>query len=256
MTVAHRLQAYIQAVPTTVYQVAKDCGFARGSLEKMLRKGGGLHSDTIAAVLNRYPDLNAEWLLLGSGEMRRGSSSKKGSPPPIRKAIEDVASVPVGNIVVLDTKAAAGWFSNYGSQEFLAGKPRISLAGTQYRGPGMMAIQVAGDSMEPGIMDEDWLVVREVTDRELVRDGRIYVVVTKGGAVAKRLRRALGGEAFILESDNPAYKAYTVGADEGPIVYDVLALLREKVDVQPHSLFQRLLRMEQDLATLRPGKKR
>lgn len=71
MTVASRLQAYIQAVPTTVYQVSKTCGFARGSLEKMLRKAGGLHSDTIAAVLAHYPDLDADWLLLGIGEMRR-----------------------------------------------------------------------------------------------------------------------------------------------------------------------------------------
>ncbi len=255
MTVAQRLQEYIQSVPTTAYQVAKDCGFARGSLEKMLRKGGGLHSDTIAAVLGQFPDLDADWLITGKGNMlKAGASTLAVLPPAKGKASPPVRAVQhalelTGNIIVLDSKAAAGLFKHHGQVEYPSSQPRMRLPGMD--GNGFFAIQVQGDSMEPTVMEGDWLVIREQHDRDQVHNGRLYVIVTKGGAVAKRLRRSLGGESFVCESDNPAHKPYTIGADDSPIVYDVLGLVRERVDGQPHGLYHRMLKIERDVAALR-----
>lgn len=73
ISVASRLGEYFSSIGTSVHQVTKRCGFTRGALDKMLRKGGGLHSDTIAAVLANYPDLDADWLILGIGEMKRAT---------------------------------------------------------------------------------------------------------------------------------------------------------------------------------------
>lgn len=155
-----------------------------------------------------------------------------------------------GNIIVLDTKAAAGLFKHHGHQEHWAGQPRIRLFGPRYMGNGLFAIQVEGDSMEPVIHEGDWLVIRALHDREQVRDGRIHVVATKSGVVTKRLRRSLGGDTFLCESDNPKHKPYHLGADEMPVIYDVLGLVREHVDDQPHGFFHRLLRLETTVAEL------
>lgn len=159
-----------------------------------------------------------------------------------------------GNIIVLDTKAAAGLFKHHGHQEHWSGQPRIKLFGQRYTGNGLFAIQVEGDSMEPVLHAGDWLVIRELHDREQVRDGRIHVIVTKGGVVTKRVRRSLGGETLLCESDNPEHKPYHIGADDHPVIYDVLGLFREHVDDQPHGYFQRLLRLERTVADL-VGKK-
>ncbi|MBK6894725.1 MAG: S24 family peptidase [Flavobacteriales bacterium] len=37
----------------------------------------------------------------------------------------------------------------------------MALPGERFRGGGLLAIQVTGDSMEPTILDGDWLVVRK-----------------------------------------------------------------------------------------------
>lgn len=73
ISVANRLGQYFSSIGTSIHQVTKRCGFTRGALDKMLRKGGGLHSDTIASVLANYPELDADWLILGIGDMKRAS---------------------------------------------------------------------------------------------------------------------------------------------------------------------------------------
>lgn len=38
------------------------CGLANGTLNKALKKKGGLNSDSIKRILDANPDLNADWL--------------------------------------------------------------------------------------------------------------------------------------------------------------------------------------------------
>ena len=87
MSVARRLAEYFGSIDTTLHQVAKRCGFPRGSLDKMLRKGGGLHSDTLSVVLTNYPDLDADWVLLGIGEMTRQTPRPSTNTSPVQRRI-------------------------------------------------------------------------------------------------------------------------------------------------------------------------
>ncbi len=232
-------------------KLAVQTGLKPATVHKALSEGKGLRSDTVAAILKQYPDINPDWLLLAEGSMLRGQMSRKVDTPSHLLATEPQERYGSdGNIIVLDTKAAAGLFKHHGHQEHWAGQPRIRLFGPRYTGNGLFAIQVEGDSMEPVIHEGDWLVIRALHDREQVRDGRIHVVVTKSGVVTKRLRRSLGGDTFLCESDNPKHKPYHLGADEVPVIYDVLGLVREHVDDQPHGVFHRLLRLESAVAEL------
>ncbi len=83
MSVAKRLGEYFRTIGTSVHQVTKRCDFTRGALDKVLRKDTGLHSDTLAKILSEYPDLDADWLLLGIGEMKRSAPRPTGSKEPI-----------------------------------------------------------------------------------------------------------------------------------------------------------------------------
>lgn len=57
-------------------------GFAGsdGALQKKLSRqinlGGALTYETISAILTRYPDVSAEWLMRGSGSMFGGNEGK------------------------------------------------------------------------------------------------------------------------------------------------------------------------------------
>lgn len=71
MSVVERLKDWIAATGTNVNQVTVKCGFTPGALNKMISRNNGLHSDTISALLRHYPELDADWLLLGIGSMKR-----------------------------------------------------------------------------------------------------------------------------------------------------------------------------------------
>lgn len=71
MSVSQRLAQYIIASGLNINQVTVRCRLTPGALNKAIKAGKGLHSDTIAAVMREYRDLNPDWLLLGDGEMFR-----------------------------------------------------------------------------------------------------------------------------------------------------------------------------------------
>lgn len=71
MSITERLRAYMKDAGLNINQVTVRCGLRPGTLNKALKVGKSLNSDTVAAILTHYPDLNAEWLLMGYGPMRR-----------------------------------------------------------------------------------------------------------------------------------------------------------------------------------------
>lgn len=207
------------------------------------RKGRkGLHSATIQKILAAFPEVSPAWLLIGEGAMLRSGGHPAVTADPV---------LPEGNIIALRSKVAAGLLKHHGQQEFLADQPRMMLPGPQFRGAGLLAIQVEGPSMEPTILHGDWLVVRQLHDpRQEVRPGQVYVVVTRDGALAKRLYPDLVGQSIACRSDNPEHLDVII-KDTRPLVYDVLALLRENLGDQRPSIGARLLRLEHDVAKLK-----
>ena len=64
-----RLQQFIEHEKLTAYQVNKDSGLCKGLLINAFANQRGLTTSTLEAILNAYPQLNANWLIVGRGEM-------------------------------------------------------------------------------------------------------------------------------------------------------------------------------------------
>lgn len=64
-----RLQQFIDQMQLTTYQVNKEAGLCKGLLINAYTKHQGLTATTLEAILNAYPQLNANWLICGRGEM-------------------------------------------------------------------------------------------------------------------------------------------------------------------------------------------
>lgn len=158
-----------------------------------------------------------------------------------------------GNIIILDIRAAAGYADSSFSPQYLSGKPRMDLPDKQYRGAGLFAIQVAGDSMAPTILQGDWLVVRKL-ERPLedLRQGHVHVVLgAQDGPVAKRLYLGDKGKSLVLRSDNPTYPDQEISGDGYVAIYRALRLMRDELGTQGRDLYARMDRLEREFAILK-----
>lgn len=173
-------------------------------------------------------------------------------PPYGKEHVVTVNEEGEPNILMLDSRAAAGFMSNYGNAEYISSQPAFSLPGYKFRGKGLIALQVTGDSMMPTIKHDDWLIARPlVHPLEEMREGYVHLLVTRYGCVAKRLYRAPKGRpALLCKSDNSAYPDYEQPIGEHDRVYLVLALLSEDLSNLGDGLQGRLIALEKAVTAI------
>lgn len=66
MSVKNRLIEFIKYLNISMRQFEEECGMCNGYIQHM-RKGVG--KNKLANILNKYPQLNRDWLIYGEGEM-------------------------------------------------------------------------------------------------------------------------------------------------------------------------------------------
>lgn len=66
MTVKERIKRFIEFKGITTYAFEKECGFSKGFVKNIVSTIG---VDKLERILSAYPDLNANWLIRGVGEM-------------------------------------------------------------------------------------------------------------------------------------------------------------------------------------------
>lgn len=149
------------------------------------------------------------------------------------------------NIEMVPVKAAAGYLNGYADPTFIKELNRFRLpflpAGT-YR-----AFEIKGDSMLP--LQPGTVVVGEYVDNwRNIKDGLTYVVLSKhDGIVYKRLfNQVEENGTLILRSDNTAYPAYSIRADEVLEVWKAVLHISHLNKGNDNS-FQNILHMMQEL---------
>lgn len=271
----------------SIAALARDLGHERSeTLSRIHRDSKAKPSvDLIADLSDKFADLNLDWFLTGKGEPRlpgprsgnptqsrsisegggmpRGMPSSEIEPGSVRFDLREPESkyvpMPVvsnregeGRIIMLDSRVAAGFPGHAGDPEFLREQPVMHLPGFRYKGQGLIALQVSGDSMAPTIKHLDWLVARPLLepDKEVV-EGYVHILVTRDGCVAKRLFRApRGRHAFICKSDNLAYPQYEQPVDGDERIYMALAILSEDLSNRANNVDLRLTALERDMLAL------
>lgn len=65
-----RLKQYIDFKNLNIYAFERSVGLSNNTIRKKLDSGrNNMATETLQAILRTYPDLSADWLLLGTGEM-------------------------------------------------------------------------------------------------------------------------------------------------------------------------------------------
>ncbi|MDD5782089.1 MAG: XRE family transcriptional regulator [Muribaculaceae bacterium] len=77
MDILSRLQAVVSYSKTSDRAFALKCGIKQSTLDKQLKGVRSVSLETITAVAKCYPEISADWLLLGEGEMLRNASKSE-----------------------------------------------------------------------------------------------------------------------------------------------------------------------------------
>ena len=170
-----------------------------------------LGGSSIVNVIQNYPELSVDWLLLGKGEMLKSDNVK----------VDDVNfCLPEADTIfvrIVDNETVF---------EFVVGKElcRIDLRSCKqvYSLPRSSCgnvdfmIKIQGLSMFPGYNNGDFALCSIVPSLSVIQWGRCYMIVVKGmGILAKRLLPSEKGDDFImLSSDNENFKPFDVARSE------------------------------------------
>jgi phage repressor protein C with HTH and peptisase S24 domain len=77
------------------------------------------------------------------------------------------------------------------------------------------AFEIMGDSMELTIISQDWVVCERVQAASQLKDGAIYVIITPGNILCKRIVNQVKKRGLLLlKSDNTTYEDQTLEPDE------------------------------------------
>jgi phage repressor protein C with HTH and peptisase S24 domain len=115
-------------------------------------------------------------------------------------------------IVHVPVPAQAGYAGESIDQVFFGELPTYSLPDYKYKTGTHRSFDVAGDSMEPTLFEGDKVVCSHLEPllwENSIKDNYVYVVVTRGDVVVKRVFNKIKSErCLLMHSDNDFYEPY------------------------------------------------
>lgn len=82
--VTQRVNEFRKSLDLSILAFSKEININQTTLNKQLKDGGcGVQVSTLTQILDTYPDISAEWLLRGEGEMKRGDEWKVAQFVPV-----------------------------------------------------------------------------------------------------------------------------------------------------------------------------
>lgn len=224
-----RIKQLFEHYKLSTYEANNRLGYSRTSkLYKVLKNEVRPGYETIVDLLASFPEVSADWLLMGAGPMLRAGATDAAKPTATlhqvvrgdKVLVVTVDDKGVENTVLVPIPAQAGYSLSHNEAVYLQQL-------TNYRIPGFergdfRAFEVAGDSMAPTINHRDVVVASRVDELRLLEPGEVYVIVTAESVMLKRIKKRLRAdeEEVMLYSDNPHRLPY------GMETRDILELWR------------------------------
>ncbi len=261
--IAQKVRAIIGEFNLNNYSFSKRIGVTSTTVDSIIngrpqpdgtRKKTKPGYDVLMSIIDEF-NINPDYLFGKDEQMIRAEVHKTQTYSGMPQV---VAVNPTGNenVVYVPIKARAGYLNGYGDTEFIETLPTFNmphLTNGTYR-----CFEVYGNSMVRTFFDGDLVFGKYVESLNDIKDGRIYVIVSKNdGIVLKRvINRIEERGKLILKSDNKNgnYPTYTIEADDIMEVWYV-TMFASKQMPEPVDIYDRLHELESQLVALQEAVK-
>ena len=228
-----RLSKFMETSGVNDNQITLTAGLSNGLIGKAKANGKALSVQNIEKILCAYPNLSAEWLLTGKGEMlktNRISRVTLGDQMPVisRKDTDNSTINQIDDADILSTRpripmdAAAGSLSIALNGVTASECERLPVIPTFPKYD--FTITARGDSMMPDFISGDELACTFVQESRFIQWGRPHVLDTAQGVVLKRIFDQ--AVSILCRSINPAYPDFEIPKSEIYHMALVVGLIR------------------------------
>ncbi|WP_299105597.1 S24 family peptidase [uncultured Tenacibaculum sp.] len=209
--------------------------------------------DVLSSIINVF-DINPDYLFGKSEVMLKSEAPQNQTYSGVPQVVA-VNNSGNENVVYVPIQARAGYLNGYGDVGYIEQLPSFHMPhlnnGT-YR-----CFEVQGNSMVRTFFDGDLVFGKYVENLNDIKDGRVYIIVSKNdGIVLKRvINRIEERGKLILKSDNKDgnYPTYTINIEEVMEVWYVTMFaskqMPEPVDIYDrlHELESRVIELQENL---------
>lgn len=207
--IKQKILLYLAQKNISQYEFYKNTGITRG----ILTQNNGISEDNISRFLAYYPEVNAEWLLTGKGEMLKD----EGLP------VAHKTSNPKEGIPLMPLSAMAGALT--GEQTVLEYECERYVV-PAFNGADFL-IPVKGNSMTPTYLSGDIVACQRVPMSGLFFQwNKPYVLDTAQGPLIKRLKPGSDKQHVLIVSDNKEYDPFELSYEDINAVAMVIGLIR------------------------------
>lgn len=196
----------------TIGALERAIGASKGVISRAIANGTDIQSKWLQAIVEKYPQYSAQWLLTGDGEMLFHSDNSEflahGAQSEYhisgKKVTEDRYTFETRPRIPFDA-AAGGLSVAIGSvSEDQCEHLHVIPTFPHYD----FTIIARGDSMEPHYVSGDELACLVIHEKSFIQWGRAHVLDTTQGIIVKRVFDA--GDSILCKSDNPNYADFLV----------------------------------------------
>lgn len=189
-TIKERLLAYLNEKRISKSEFGRSIGVSAAYVNS-IRKS--IQPDKLDAIIAKYPDLNINWLMTGTGEMTRLAGFSAGTSEATIKYFKNV-SASMHQALELENP------SEYETEDIVL---------PQFR-DCRYAINAFGDSMSP-LINSGQIVLLADWQENFVAYNQVYLVITKNGyRTIKRLRQGRDEGHVLCVSENKDYEPFEV----------------------------------------------
>lgn len=190
-------------------QFALSLEYLPQSLSEILKKRRDVTIELLRKAIEQYK-INPVYIFTGNGPMFMQEEMRE------EFRVLTIVTDPQNDerIVHVPIPAQVGYASDLGDPSFIQNLPSYSLPDYKYKVGTHRSFDVAGDSMEPTLFEGDKVICSYLEPslwETAVKKNYVYVVVTKGEVLVKRLEAYSREEKTLqLFSDNAYYEPFTV----------------------------------------------
>ncbi len=213
LTIKERFLQFAEKQGISKVDFYKQIGAAASNFKGVGMKSE-IGSDKIVNFLSSYPEVSADWLLTGKGNMLKEQENV-----PIAIRTENLQE----GIPLIPLDAMAGFCSGemqvmeYECERYVI--PVFKEA--------QFLIPVKGSSMYPKYSSGDIVACKKLPLTDIFFQwNKVYVIDTNQGALIKRVKKGKDDKHIILVSDNEKYAPFEISLDQIHAIAIVIGVIR------------------------------